>query len=956
MENAIDDLKYSLHKGFIDRSIVHQGHHVPKLLINNAEENVLSTVIDELQKCQSFMISVAFITESGLASLKAHLYDLAQKGVKGKILTSNYLGFNTPKMYEELLKLENVEVRLTEVPGFHAKGYIFEHDQFSSLIVGSSNLTSNALKVNYEHNILFSTHQNGDLVHRVKHQFTDLWNQSTPLTPEWIAYYREVYQPQAVQRVFEDSQRQTEMINRVDEAAQIEPNLMQVEALQSLSSVRARGEDRALIISATGTGKTIMSALDVRQAEPERFLFVVHSETILNDAMRAYQKVLTTEPASAFGKLSGQHKDMDAKYLFATVQTLSKEQIHTQFDPAAFDYIVFDEAHRSAADTYQRIFHYFKPQFMLGMTATPERTDDLNIFEQFNYNVAYEIRLQKALESEILCPFHYFGVSDYVQDGMVVDDNSQLRYLTSDERVKYILDRTHYYGYSGDVLKGLIFVSRKHEAVELAEKLTQQGITTTALTGSDSQQRRNTVIQQLKDGEINYIITVDLFNEGIDIPEINQVVMLRGTQSSIIFVQQLGRGLRKSANKDYVTVIDFIGNYKNNYLIPIALSGDHSHNKDNYRKFLTDNAPLRGVSTINFEEVAKKKVFESIQSATLNEMKMIVEAYQNVKNRIGRTPTLMDFIEQNSLDPDVLLSKFANYEIFLEKKAQVTPRISESASKNLTFMSKELAQGLKSSDYMTIEVLSEQDESFESLVKKLQARDSEISEADVQTSLRILDQSFFKKGTDKHYGPPIINIKHHGKKIQLSEHFKKNMQNKAFRAHLDDLMQLAHYKHINHYHNSNSLQLYQKYSRKDFVRIMNWQNDESATVYGYKQKYQTLPVFITYHKKEDISETTAYEDEFLNQDELKWFTRSNRSLKSPEVQNVIHHQELETPMYMFVKKEDADGKNFYYLGTARYIEGTAEDAQMPDGKNVVTMHLAMDTPVRDDVYRYLVEK
>ncbi|GEP84494.1 putative helicase [Staphylococcus piscifermentans] len=257
---------------------------------------------------------------------------------------------------------------------------------------------------------------------------------------------------------------------------------------------------------------------------------------------------------------------------------------------------------------------------------------------------------------------------------------------------------------------------------------------------------------------------------------------------------------------------------------------------------------------------------------------------------------------------------------------------------------------------MTIEVLAEQDESFESLVTKLQARDSEISEADVQTSLRILDQSFFKKGTDKHYGPPIINIKHQGKQIQLSEHFKKNMQNKAFRAHLDDLMQLAHYKHINHYHNSNSLQLYQKYSRKDFVRIMNWQNDESATVYGYKQKYQTLPVFITYHKKEDISETTAYEDEFLNQDELKWFTRSNRSLKSPEVQNVIHHQELETPMYMFVKKEDADGKNFYYLGTACYMEGTAEDAQMPDGKNVVTMHLAMDTPVRDDVYRYLVEK
>ena len=273
MENLIDDLKLSLHKGFIDRSLVHQGNHVPKLLINNDQENVLSTVIDELQKCHSFMISVAFITESGLASLKAHLYDLAQKGVKGKILTSNYLGFNTPKMYDELLKLENVEVRLTEVPGFHAKGYIFEHDQFSSLIVGSSNLTSNALKVNYEHNILFSTHQNGDLVHRVKHQFNELWEQSTPLTPEWITEYRKVYAPQTVKDIFKESRLQTDLINRVDDAVQIQPNLMQVEALKSLKEVRAQGEDKALIISATGTGKTIMSALDVRQAEPKRFLF-----------------------------------------------------------------------------------------------------------------------------------------------------------------------------------------------------------------------------------------------------------------------------------------------------------------------------------------------------------------------------------------------------------------------------------------------------------------------------------------------------------------------------------------------------------------------------------------------------------------------------------------------------------------------------------------------------------
>ncbi len=957
MEHLIEDLTQSLHKGFIDRSIVHQGHHVPKLLLNNQEENVLATLIDELEKCQSFMISVAFITPSGLQSLKSHLYDMAQRGVKGKILTSNYLGFNSPKVYEELMKLDNVEVRVTDVSGFHAKGYIFDHDAYSTLVVGSSNLTSNALKVNYEHNILLSSHQNGDLVHKVKDQFNGLWEESTPLTEAWIEAYREVYQPQMTQRLFEESQKQTLLENKIHEAVKIEPNLMQVEALKGLAEMRAQGENKALIISATGTGKTIMSALDVRAFKPKRFLFVVHSETILNDALAAYRKVLADENEADFAKLTGTEKNLDAKYLFATVQTMSKPDIYQQFDPAAFDYIVFDEAHRSAAQSYQNIFHYFQPKFMLGMTATPERSDDLSVFAQFNHNVAYEIRLQKALESDILCPFHYFGVSDYIQEGQVVDDNTQdLKFLASDDRVKYILEKTDYYGYSGDELKGLIFVSRKKEAQALAQKLNAKGIPTQALTGSDSQKQRNEVIQQLKDGRLNYIITVDLFNEGIDIPEINQVVMLRSTQSSIIFVQQLGRGLRKSANKDFVTVIDFIGNYKNNYMIPIALSGDQSHNKDSYRKFISDYAPLKGVSTINFEEVAQKRIFDSIQSATLNKKTMILQAFNEVKARIGRTPSLMDFIHQHSIDPEVILSKYGNYEQFLVEKTDITTRISENASKNLTFISQELAKGLKNTDYLALELLMSQDESFERLVEKLQHRDSEIEEADVRTSLKVLDETFFSKNIDKRYGTPMVEWDKETNLIGLTKPFKMNLKNEAFRHHVHDLIEVAQYKHKHVYQNQNDFILYERYSRKDFVKVMNWDKDESAVINGYKQKHHTLPIFITYHKSEDISDNTAYEDQFINQNELKWFTRSPRKLSSDEVQKVMRHQELNTPMYLFVKKEDGEGTDFYYLGKARFMPGTAAQTKMPDGKDVVTMHLALDTPVRDDIYRYLVEK
>ena len=227
MNRLIEDFTQSLYKGFIDKDVSHQGNFTPKLLINNKKENVLSTIVQELQKCSSFSISVAFITESGLASLKSYLYDLNQKGIKGKILTSNYLGFNSPKMYYELLKLENVEVRLTDVEGFHAKGYIFDHDNYSSMIIGSSNLTSNALKINYEHNILLSTHRNGELVHNVKSQFNDLWDESIPLTPSWVEEYQETFEYKSIKKVFEIQKEQLISTENYKNAIDIQPNKMQ---------------------------------------------------------------------------------------------------------------------------------------------------------------------------------------------------------------------------------------------------------------------------------------------------------------------------------------------------------------------------------------------------------------------------------------------------------------------------------------------------------------------------------------------------------------------------------------------------------------------------------------------------------------------------------------------------------------------------------------------------------
>lgn len=924
MSRLLNDFNQSLKKGFIDKDIPHKGNYTPKLLVNNKNEKVLSTIIDELQKCETFYFSVAFITESGLASLKAQLLDLSNKGVKGKILTSNYLGFNSPKMYGELLKLKNVEVRLTDIAGFHAKGYIFEHKDYSSMVIGSSNLTSNALKVNYEHNVLLSTMKNGDLVDSVKNEFDLLWQNSTPLTQQWINSYKESFEYRSLEKLAEVEQTQMLLADKVKKSVEIVPNLMQAEALRSLKAIRDKAKDKALIISATGTGKTILCALDVREVNPNKFLFIVHNEGILNRAKEEFKKVLPTKNDSDFGLLTGKHRDVDAKYLFATIQTLSRDDNFKQFDENEFDYIVFDEAHRSAASTYQRVFNYFKPKFMLGMTATPERSDELSIFEMFDYNIAYEIRLQAALESDILCPFHYFGVTDYVHQGIKEDDVTKLRYLTSDERVNYIIQKTDYYGYSGEILQGLIFVSSKKEAYDLADKLSSKGIKSVALTGDDSVNYRQIVIEKLREGKINYIITVDLFNEGIDIPEVNQVVMLRPTESSIIFIQQLGRGLRKSANKEYVTVIDFIGNYKTNYLIPIALSGDQSQNKDNYKKFLTNNDSINGVSTINFEEV---------------------------ENRLGHMPLLMDFIQQHSIDPSVIFSKFSNYYEFLVWYKKIDALLTENESKNLVFFSRQIAPGLKRIDSLVLEELLKNELTYDELKNKMLNEVKDITEDDIDTSLRILDFSFYNAGIEKIYGSPIIE--RNERMIRLSDAFTNALSNQTFKIFLEDLIELSKYNNEKYQKGKNGLILYNKYSREDFSKIFNWSKNGSSVIMGYMIRSQEMPIFITYDKHEDISDSTKYEDEFLSQDELKWFTKSNRTLKSKEVQKILSHRAKGIKMYIFVQKKDDDGIYFYYLGTAGYIEGSEKQDKMPNGSNVVTMDLALDKAVRDDIYRYI---
>lgn len=399
MTDLQTELQNSALAGLVDKErYISQDEYLPKLLFNTSEDHVKTHLDEELMTCQHFTFAVAFITEAVLTMLKPKLADLALKGVTGRILTSNYLGFNNPKVFKELLKIPNLEVRiLKQSDSFHAKGYIFDKGEYQSMIIGSSNLTETALIRNYEWNLRITSYENAALTDQVINEVEQQWQRAAALTPEWITDYEADYQT----IVFNRQKNEPAEIVAEESAhySTITPNHMQKDALKSLNFLRHEGHQKALIVSATGTGKTYLGAFDVKRVNPKKFLFIVHREQILKKAKASFHQVLGGD-WSEYGILSGNENQRDARYLFATIQTLSKENTLSQFDPEEFDYIMIDEAHKSGASSYHRVIDYFKPQFLLGMTATPERTDDFNIYELFDYNLAYEIRLQDALEEK----------------------------------------------------------------------------------------------------------------------------------------------------------------------------------------------------------------------------------------------------------------------------------------------------------------------------------------------------------------------------------------------------------------------------------------------------------------------------------------------------------------------------------------------------------------------------
>lgn len=963
------ELFQSLISGFIDNLHPSKQEYLPKLLLNDKinGKKVLTTIDKELRSCDEFWFSVAFVTKSGVAVLINLLKELERKKIKGKILVSQYQNFTQPEALRTLLKLSNIDVRIVVKGDFHAKGYLFKKDNHYDLIIGSSNLTASALGSNKEWNLKVSSTHEGNLISDALREFNNEFENSVAVTTEFINEYEKIYKAQK-----EFSSRDENRM-KVFQNQMFQPNSMQVEALKSLKKLRLENKNKALLISATGTGKTYLSAFDVKEVNPKTCLFIVHRANIAKAAMKTYSKVFDSD--KSMGMYSGEQKEIEADFLFSTVQTISIDANLNQFEKHHFDYIVIDETHRAGADSYQKILNHFEPKFLLGMTATPERMDGFDIFKEFDYNIAYEIRLHRALEEQMLCMFHYFGVTDITVDGQVLEEDASFNLLSSNERIHNIIEKAEFYGCDNGCVRGLVFCSSVEESNKLSKAFNSRGYKSISLSGSSTEKERADAIARLESNnevdKLDYIFTRDIFNEGIDIPKVNQIIMLRATQSAIIFVQQLGRGLRKADNKEYVTIIDFIGNYSNSYLVPVALYGNTSYNKDTLRKLMVSGSNLiPGASTVNFDKITRERIFESIDKANMQLKKDLVKDYELLKFKIGKNPMMLDFLEHGARDPQLYVEYSRSYFNFVQGQEQeLRECLSSMQVKLIELFSNEIANTKRIEEVILLSELikneSIQKEQFKAIV--LARYGIAVSDETLTSCIRNINFEFVTENENK----KLITVKEkynlkiiadNNGEIMLESNFKLLLDNVTFFTFLMDVLTYSQITYDSFFEKTKYIDgfiLYRKYSRKDVFRILNWdKNPIAQNVGGYmiRSDKRNCPIFVTYHKDENISDTTKYHDGFINHYEFEWMSKSKRTLNSPDVVAIRNYKEgLRIPL--FIKKSNGESNDFYYMGDITPINDSIEQTTMPDGKDghvsVVKMRFLMHRPVEDSVYEYL---